>query len=218
MREVFLKKLISAFLLVIFCFLAENSIFTYVSLSSQVPNMLLIATCSLGVLRGQYTGMFTGFFCGLLTDIFYMDFLGIYALLFLYIGFLAGSTHPYYEEQDVKLPLIVIMGCDILLLLVEFVLFYVMQGKSPVSYYLIRVAFPEFFYTLAAAIFFFPLVAFLEYAVVQVEFFKKVRDIRKKTSIPFPAPPHDVEGKIYTQKKEEVKADIPANTDKKVKG
>ena len=43
---------------------------------------------------------------GLLLDIFTMNTIGMFALLFVYLGYGAGLTHSYYEPLEFRLPLL----------------------------------------------------------------------------------------------------------------
>ena len=53
-------------------------------------------------MRGEHDGILTGFFCGLLFDVFFMDILGFYALLYAYIGFFNGLANNLYRKDDYK--------------------------------------------------------------------------------------------------------------------
>lgn len=81
------RKLVLA-ALVLVTFLLQTTVFPNLTIASVAPNLLLILTVAFGFLRGKKEGLFLGFFCGLIIDLFYGDYLGFHALLYMYLGFL----------------------------------------------------------------------------------------------------------------------------------
>ena len=73
-----------------------------------MPNVLLILVASVSVMRGQKEGMLTGFFSGLLLDIFYGSWLGGFAFLYMFFGFVDGLFNQIYYSDDNFLPVIMI--------------------------------------------------------------------------------------------------------------
>ena len=88
-----MRRKIAVFLLIILCFILQNTVFQSLALASVSPNRLLVVTASFGRMRGEKEGLFTGFFCGMLLDIFYGRVLGFYALIYLFIGYGNGIFH-----------------------------------------------------------------------------------------------------------------------------
>lgn len=93
-----LKRTLFYILSVIFCFLLQTSVFQFLKLADVMPNVLLILTVTLGLIRGKKAGIGIGFSCGLLIDIFFGDVLGQYALLYLLIGYINGCFNSFFMK------------------------------------------------------------------------------------------------------------------------
>ena len=63
-----MKKAIFASITIFCCFLLQTTLFAMFGIGGMRPNLLIIATASLGFLCGKKTGIYTGFFSGLLID------------------------------------------------------------------------------------------------------------------------------------------------------
>ena len=84
-------------LLIIIAYLLQTTLFKAISIAGIVPNILMIITSSFGLMRGKNEGMLVGFCAGLIADIFFMDILGFYALVFMTIGYLKHHNMPLSE-------------------------------------------------------------------------------------------------------------------------
>ena len=85
-----MRPKITVLLIVIVCFLLQTTFFKSLSFLTVSPNLLVIVTASFGFMRGKKEGMYIGLLCGCLIDIFYGDYLGVNALIYMYIGFING--------------------------------------------------------------------------------------------------------------------------------
>ena len=99
-----------------------------------------------------------GFFCGLLNDVFFGNFLGFYALLLMYIGFLNGKFSRIFYPEDIKLPMALIITSDLSYGIICYILMFMLRGKFQFSYYFSHVIFPEALYTLVVTLFLYPLI------------------------------------------------------------
>ena len=158
-----MKKVISCFFVVLFSFVLQTTLFQALSFGDIVPNLLIIVTASYGFMFGKKSGMLVGFFCGLLIDIFFGEVLGFYALLYLYLGALNGVFHRVFYQDDIKLPLALITGSDIIYSLVCYMLFFLLRGRFDFLFYLKHVIFPELIYTILITIFLYPFILFINH-------------------------------------------------------
>ena len=173
-----MKKIITTAFLVIMMFLLQTSVFSQISYGRVVPNLLIFIVSVYGLIRGEYDGIFVGFFSGLLLDIFFMDVLGFYALVYMLIGYFNGKLNAYYIiRQDFKLPLAAIASSNIVLLLIDYLFFYLLNGKFNFGNYLLHMLLPELVYTLGISIVLYPLMIILEYKFIQVEFRRDDSDV-----------------------------------------
>lgn len=93
-------------LMVLGTFLLQTTIMQSFSSLLVRPELMLILVVSFGFMRGKKSGMLTGFFAGLLMDLFYGEFFGLTALLYMYIGFLNGFGYKVFFDEDVKAPML----------------------------------------------------------------------------------------------------------------
>ena len=100
--------------------------------------------------------MIIGMFCGLLVDIFFGTYLGFYALIYMYIGFIVGKFNKIFFPENILLPLALIVSSDFLFGFVCYVLLFMFRNKFNISYYTVNVILPEVVYTALAAVFVYP--------------------------------------------------------------
>ena len=105
------KVIVTIFIIV--CFVLQCSVFDSLSFAGIIPNLMIILTASFGFMRGEKEGLIIGFFCGLLSDVFFGSFLGFYALILMYIGYLNGKFSRIFYPEDIKLPMALIVVSDL---------------------------------------------------------------------------------------------------------
>ncbi|MBR0163788.1 MAG: rod shape-determining protein MreD [Lachnospiraceae bacterium] len=153
-----LRRVIITAIMMFVCFIAQTSVFGAFSVTSSTPNLMMILTVSFSLMRGDICGMLVGFSAGLLTDIFYSDLIGFYALLYMYAGYLCGRFHKKFYPENLILPLSVITLADFAFGIVSFIALFAVRQRFQVLYYLTGIILPEAVYTLIVAIFLYPLI------------------------------------------------------------
>lgn len=145
-------------LFVIGSFILQCSVFGHIAFAGIIPNMMIVLTASFGFMRGEKEGLVIGFFCGLLNDIFFGNFLGFYALVLMYIGYLNGKFSRIFYPEDIKLPIALIVTSDLSYGVLCYVLLFMLRGKFQFAYYFSHVILPEVLYTIVVTLFLYPLV------------------------------------------------------------
>lgn len=143
-----MKKLITLILTTIFCFLLQTTIFQSLKLAGISPNIMLILVVSIGFMRGRTEGMLVGFFSGLLLDILYGGYLGIFALVYLLIGYINGYFNHMFFSDEYLLPIGLILGNDLILNLCIYILYFLMRNRLDFLFYLRYTILPEMIYTI----------------------------------------------------------------------
>ncbi len=133
-------------------YILQTSVFTSIALAGVVPDLLLILVVSVAFMRGRIPAMLTGVICGLAIDFTYSSFIGLFAVMYLIIGYLAGFSNKIYDENDYTIPLILIGVAELFYNLLYYLVFYLLQGKLNIGYYLVRFMFPRVIYTVLLAI------------------------------------------------------------------
>jgi rod shape-determining protein MreD len=123
-----------------------------------MPNLLLILVVATAYMRGRMSGLLLGFFSGLLVDLMYGSFIvGLYALLYLLVGYFMGFTNKVYSSDDYTLPIVFIAISDFVYGFFYYVFEFLLRGRLNFLYYLRRFIFPEVVYTVAVSIFLYKL-------------------------------------------------------------
>lgn len=164
-----MKRNIISAILILFCFVLQCTVFRWLDFGGIVPNLLIILTASFGFMRGETTGLLIGFVCGLLTDIFFADIIGFYALVYMYIGFVNGKFNRQFYPEDIKMPMCLIIGSDFVYGFVCYVFLFLLRGRLNIGYYMMHVIIPEIVYTLIVTIFLYPIILKINYRLESKE-------------------------------------------------
>jgi len=142
-----LRKVVT-FLIIYVGFILQCSVFSHISLGGIVPNILLIITSSFGFMRGQNTGMAVGFVSGLICDIFFGSPIGFVTLLYAFIGYLNGFFKNIFYPEDIKLPMVLISGSEIIFCILYYIFKYLLRGRLNIGYYFVHIMLREIVYTI----------------------------------------------------------------------
>ena len=170
-----MPRKIVLFILISICFVLQTTVFQSISFAGISPNLLIILVASFGLMRGKTEGMYVGFFSGLVIDIFCGFYLGIYALLYMYVGYVTGLFQKRFYPEDIKLPLLLISGSDLISNLLIYVILFLTRSRYDFSYYFLNVIVPELVYTMVITIFFYLLLLKINQ---KLESFEKRRAIK----------------------------------------
>ncbi len=143
-----MRKILTLAITAIICFLLQTTVFQALKLAGISPNIILILVVSFGLMRGRTEGMLLGFFCGLLLDILYGGYLGIFAMVYLLIGYINGCFNHMFYADDVILPLGLIIANDLLLNLCIYILYFLLRNRLDFLFYLRYTILPEMIYTI----------------------------------------------------------------------
>jgi rod shape-determining protein MreD len=155
-----MNTLVTAIFMLI-SFLLQSTLLARFSIGGIRPNLILIVVATVGLMLGRRFGMISGFIGGLVVDIFFGGIIGIYALLYMYIGYLNGLFRKVLFPGDFKLPILLIVGSDILYCHGCYLLLFFLRGDFAYTFYLTNIILPEVIYTTLIAILYFPLLKFL---------------------------------------------------------
>ena len=147
-----MRRKVTVAIIIIVCYLLQATLFQTLSFASISPNLLIVVTSAFGFMRGKKEGIWIGMFCGICMDIFYGGTIGFYALLYMYIGFFNGYFRKLYYPEDIKLPMLLIGGSDLLYNLAVYFFMFIFRSKFAFDYYLINIIIPELVYTMLVTI------------------------------------------------------------------
>lgn len=147
-----LRKIV-LFIIISICFVLQTTTFQTLSFAGIKPNLMIIVVAAFGLMRGKKEGMYIGFISGLLIDIFCGFYLGIYALLYMYVGYLTGLFQKRFYPEDIKLPLLLISASDFITNVLIYIILFLTRSRYDFGYYFMNVIVPEFVYTMVITIF-----------------------------------------------------------------
>ena len=142
-------------------FFLQTGIFTELSLGGIVPNLLLICTVSIGMIRGKKEGCIIGFIFGIMMDALYAMYFGVYALLLAVLGYISGYVQQIFYEEDMTLPIVVIGLSDFLYNIAIYLFGFFSRGRTNFIFYLGHIILPEIIYTLILAVFIYRLITYI---------------------------------------------------------
>lgn len=147
-----MRRRLVLFIIVSICFVLQTTLFQTLSFANIAPNLMIIAVSSFGFMRGKKEGLWIGFFCGLLVDIFCGNYIGIYALIYMYIGYVNGFFQKRFYPDDIKLPMLLIGTSDLVCNFIVYFLLFLLRGRFQFWYYLKNIIAPELVYTMLVSI------------------------------------------------------------------
>lgn len=147
-----MKRIICMILLTILCFLLQTTVFQSIALADTVPNLILILIVAIGYMRGSTEAMFFGLFCGLLIDCQYHTIIGVYAFIYMLVGYLSGVCNKIYYRDDYTIPIILVAVCDFVYNFIYYVIAFLLRNRTNFFYYLRRIIIPELIYTVIVSI------------------------------------------------------------------
>lgn len=143
-----LVMLIGSFIL----YVLQTGLFSSFALAGVVPDLLLILVVSIGYTRGRTKAMICGLLCGLYIDCCYSSIMGVFPLFYIIIGNLSGFSNKIYDDDDHMTPLLITAAGEFFYNIMYFVVFYLLKGKTNLSFYIYRVMIPRVVYTVLVSI------------------------------------------------------------------
>ena len=141
-----MRRVLTLTILLILSFLLQTTVFSLHDVTSVSPNLMLILTMSFGIMRGRREGMLTGFFSGLLFDLLFGTWLGLYAFVYMCIGYVNGTFHKNYLMEDVGLPVFIIILDQLFLDLVIFISSFLLRNRVNLGFFFVHRMLPQLLY------------------------------------------------------------------------
>ena len=149
-------RLIVTIIELILCFLLQTSLFSFLRISSVVPDCLLVLVITVAYTKGQIPAMLTGFVAGMMLDLAFSETVGFCAILYMVVAFLAGYTHRIYDKQDYFIPGAMMLAGEFVYSFLYYVLFFLLRGKLELHTYFIYTILPRMLYTVLLALVLYP--------------------------------------------------------------
>lgn len=165
-----MKRIFTSFLLMIFLYLLQTTMFSHIAIAGIKPNIIIPLVVLIGYKYGRTSGMIMGFFVGLLFDFIEGDYIGYYTMIYLLMGYFVGFCNKLYNNDSTLIPLGLIASSDFVLNFFVFVTRFLLRNRLDLTYYFVRIILPELIYTVVVAIF---LYKPMDYLYMRIENLKK---------------------------------------------
>ena len=142
---------------IVFCFLLQTSLFSFLRISGVVPNCLLILVVTVAYTRGQIPALVTGFVSGLLLDLCFSETVGFCCVFYMLIAFFAGYTHKFYYKRDYLIPGALVLAGETIYSFLYYVIFFLLRGRMELPTYFVYTILPRVLYTLLLMLALYPL-------------------------------------------------------------
>ena len=122
------------------------------------PDMFLVFVVCAGLLRGRGDGAVIGFIFGLVFDLLVGEFIGISAILYMYIGLSAGIIKERFVSDRLFVAVLVIASSALVYGIIYYIVYYIGFKDLGFGTALLRTVLPKTLYTaLAGFILFVPI-------------------------------------------------------------
>ena len=137
-----IKRYLSIFFMIVFCFWMQTTVLSHFKLTNIIPNLLVIMTSASGFMFGRRYGMFAGVICGGLMDLIYGD------VVVVLIGFFNGLANKYYFKDDLSIPLSAMGLSDLVFGMLYYICNFLLCGRLDLLAYVKDIMIPEMIYTI----------------------------------------------------------------------
>jgi len=129
-------------------FSLQSTLFQYIEILGVRPNTVLIIIVSYSILRGDVEGAILGFFAGLTTDVYFGQYIGLYALMYMLTGYLCGKPFRNFFRENFLLPLSLVAVSSILYQFVIYIVDFLFRAELDLPYFFRTIILPGSVYTL----------------------------------------------------------------------
>ena len=156
-----MRRLIFYVAMIFMVYFLQIGVFTHLTLGGIIPNLLIICTVSVGMIRGKKEGCLIGFFFGILMDALFAMYFGFYALTLSVIGYMSGYVQQIFYEEDMTLPIVMIGVGDLIYGAVIYLASFLTRGRMDFFFYFRKIILPEIIYTLILAVFLYRIISWI---------------------------------------------------------
>jgi rod shape-determining protein MreD len=153
-----MKRKLVTLVMILVCFLVQTTVWNLLPLGNVKPNLLLILTVSLALMRGRHTGLWVGFISGLIIDLFYGNMLGFNALIYMYLGYFNGRFCNVFFDEDIKIPMVMVAVSGFAYNIIFYIVQFLFRQRYDLSAYMVHIILPEILYTVLCTLILYKLI------------------------------------------------------------
>ena len=148
-------------IIVVIIVLVQSTVLNYLNIHAVKPNLVLVFTILIALIKGINYGATLGLVCGLMQDIISGRIMGIYAVIGLYTGVVVGLINKRLYKWNLAVSTaIVFLFTGLYELVICILLVYNLdEGISKIFYSIWDVIVPEAFYnSIVSSLIYFPII------------------------------------------------------------
>lgn len=138
--------------LILLNYVFQSTVLVQAAILGVAPDTAIIFIVSYGILRGDVEGAIFGFFAGLVHDVFGGHFIGLYAMLGMFTGYVAGKPFKDYFKDNYFLPFMIVVIATLSYQMMFFFASFLFRGWLDFWFYFWAIIFPKTIYTASVAI------------------------------------------------------------------
>jgi len=147
-------------LLLIFIFTVETLITGNIEFFGIAPTISFVVVVSYSLLRGNKEGMVVGGIVGLLHDIYFGNAFGVFLVMYIIVGFLAGTFNKNFYRESYTFTALVAMY-TIFVNIVYYFVHYIHDKNISILAYVYKYTFIEMVYNVLISLLIFPMLYYI---------------------------------------------------------
>ncbi len=125
----------------------QSAVFPHLRVFGVKPDSLLVIVVSYALINGSLGGAILGLFGGLLQDILFSKYIGLYALQYMLVGYMVGMVYQKVYIDRVFLPVLFTIGSYAIKEILMFVLVFFIGHDINLPITLLGIIIPGALYT-----------------------------------------------------------------------
>ena len=139
-------------LVLFLAFIVQSTVLQYIEVFNVKPNIVVMLIIHVSLIRGSVEGAIFGFMGGLLMDALASRVVGLYSLIGMYMGVVAGYFNKRFFKDNYLVALIFTLVFTFVFEFSFYLLFYFIWGETRILYVLQNIIFPEAIYNCILAV------------------------------------------------------------------
>lgn len=164
--KVKISSIILIFLVLLISISLQVSFFKFMLKIPTIPNLLIIIVVILGFKNDSRMGLLTGLMAGLLLDVSSGSYIGLFALVYMYIGFISGKLNKYYVNDNLTILVCFVGVGDLVYNMIVYIFSFLLRHRFNILDYVVYTILPEVVITIILTLIIYkPLLFFNKYLV-----------------------------------------------------
>ena len=148
-----MKRWFGIIVCIVLGYLLQTTVMQEIRIAGVAPSLLIILLVAISYRYGRMQGMLAGFIIGLFVDLLDGSFLGLYALIYMILGYFLGLSNKIYYQDDTTIPIFLVSAGDFAFNFFIYVAGFLLRNRLHFLFYLRTIILPEMLYTVVISVF-----------------------------------------------------------------